>query len=34
MDCYLASFGLQDGVHDADFVKDLEAYMTRLKATA
>ena len=31
MDCYLASFGLQDGVKDADFVSDLEAYMARLE---
>ena len=31
MNCYLASFGLKEGVHDADFVRDLEAYMTHLK---
>ena len=31
MDCYLASFSLQDGVKDGDFVADLEGYMAYLK---
>ena len=31
MDCYLASFSLQDGVKDGEFVQDLEAYMAYLQ---
>ena len=30
MDCYLASFGLKDGVVESEFVEDLERYMAHL----
>ena len=32
MDCYLATFGLKEGVRDSEFVADLDGYLAYLKS--
>ncbi len=32
MDCYLASFGLKEGIRDSELVADPEGYLTYLKS--